>query len=70
MQHLLIFARKEQPHVVHLLPVLFTHRASDARARSADLILQTRARAITIHAVSHWRIGNSFCSSASVSRTA
>ena len=53
MQHLLIFARKEQPHVVHLLPVLFfTHQASDARAQAAaDLILQTRARAITIHAV-------------------
>ncbi|VEA73056.1 Uncharacterised protein [Serratia rubidaea] len=53
MQHLLILTGQKQPHIVNLLPVLFfAHQAGDTRAKTAaDLILQTRARAVTVNAV-------------------
>ncbi|MNH10773.1 hypothetical protein D3C79_702620 [compost metagenome] len=53
MQHLLIFAGQEQAHIIHLLLIFFlTHQPGNARSQTtADLILQTRARAVAIHAV-------------------
>ncbi len=53
VQYLLIFARKKQPYVVHLLPVFFfAHQAGNTRPQTAaDLILQARARPVAIYAV-------------------
>jgi hypothetical protein len=52
-QHLIIFAREEQPHIVHLLGILFfAHQPRHARPQAAaNLILQARTRAVAVDAV-------------------
>ncbi|MNE79072.1 hypothetical protein D3C80_1755260 [compost metagenome] len=53
MQYLLILTRQEQAHIVHLLTIfVFTHQPGDTRPQAtANLVLQTRARAVAVYAV-------------------